>query len=88
MSCACPVVGSATSPVEEVIRDGRNGLLVDFFSSVDLADAIAYMLNNPGPAAQMGQAARETILNNYSLDHCLPRQLQLINLVSTRVIGS
>ena len=88
MSCACPVVGSATSPVEEVIRDGRNGLLVDFFSSVDLADAIAYMLNNPGPAAQMGQAARETILKNYSLDHCLPRQLQLINLVSTRVIGS
>jgi glycosyltransferase involved in cell wall biosynthesis len=31
MSAGCLVVGSRTPPVEEVMRDGENGRLVDFF---------------------------------------------------------
>ena len=87
MSCACPVVGSATDPVQEVIRDGHNGLLVDFFSPSALAEAMADLLKSPDWAAALGRAARETVLKDYSLDICLPRQLQLINLVASRAIG-
>ena len=87
MSCACPVVGSSTAPVQEVISDGQNGLLVDFFSPNELAEAMAEMLNNPDRAAELGSAARATIMEHYSLDSCLPRQLQLLNLVATRAIG-
>ena len=39
MSAGCLVVGSRTPPVEEVIRDGENGLLTDFFSTEQLASA-------------------------------------------------
>ena len=87
MSCACPLVGSATAPVQEVIRDGRNGVLVDFFSPSALAEAMADLLKSPERAAALGRAARETVLKDYSLDVCLPRQLQLINLVASRSIG-
>ena len=87
MSCACPVVGSATAPVQEVIRDGHNGVLVDFFSPSALAEAMADLLKSPERAAALGRAARETVLKDYSLDVCLPRQLQLINLVASRSIG-
>ena len=87
MSCGCAVVGSDTAPVQEVIQDGVNGLLVDFFSPSLIADAVAELLRNPVRAAELGHNARRTILNDFSLDVCLPRQLQLINLVSSRSIG-
>ena len=80
-------MGSATAPVQEVIRDGQNGLLVDFFSPSALAEAIADLLRSPQRAATLGRSARETVLKNYSLDVCLPRQLKLIDLVSSGVLG-
>lgn len=86
MSMGLPVVGSSTSPVEEVIRDGHNGLLVDFFSPDQLACAVAEMLTNRENAKSMGDAARQTILQKYSLEKCVPLQLQLMQLVADRVL--
>ena len=36
MGCGCAVVVSDTAPVREVVRQGQNGLLLDFFSPTDL----------------------------------------------------
>ena len=87
MSSGCPVVGSNTAPVHEVIQHGRNGLLVDFFKPNDLAAAVAELLSNRNDAAVLGQAARNTIVKHYSLANCLPRQLSLMELVASRSIG-
>ena len=84
MASAAPVVGSATAPLMEVIRDGHNGLLVDFFSSTQLVDAIAQVLSQPELAASLGAAARHTVEQNYSLEACVPRQLALMQLVASR----
>ncbi|MGE5442593.1 MAG: glycosyltransferase, partial [Bacteroidota bacterium] len=46
MSAGCLVIGSATPPVEEVIRDGDNGLLVDFFSPPAIAEAVDRVLSH------------------------------------------
>lgn len=88
MSCGCAVVGSATAPVEELIRHNHNGLLVDFFKPHDLAAAIAELLNNRALAKYLGEKARATIHPHYSLEHCVPRQLALMDLVAKGAIGN
>lgn len=87
MSCGCAVVGSATAPVQEVIEDGHNGLLVDFFRPADLAAAVADLLINRDRARSLAEKARETILDRYSLERCVPRQLALMELVASGAIG-
>ena len=86
MACGCAVVGSDTAPVREVIRDGHNGVLVDFFSSTDLAAAVVELLNDAERAAAFGVAARETVERSYGLDACVTRQLALMDLVASRSI--
>ena len=84
MSCQLPVIGSATSPVQEVIADNENGLLVDFFDSEQLAFSINELLRDRPRAEALGLAARNTILQKYSLDTCLPQQLALLQLVASK----
>ena len=79
MSCGAVVVGSATPPVQEVIEHGINGLLVDFFDPVGIAEAVADVLTAPSGFAHLGQAARESVQQRYDLTSvCLPQQLRLV----------
>jgi glycosyltransferase involved in cell wall biosynthesis len=79
MAAGCLVVGSRTAPVEEVIRDGENGLLVDFFSPAQVAEGVVRALENAPDIARMRENARRTIVERYDLnDACLPRQLALV----------
>ena len=86
MSCGCAVVGSKTEPVEEVIEDRKNGLLVDFFDPNQLAEAIAELINNRKLATQLGKSARKTILQKYELSRCIQR-ISTNGLVANRAIG-
>ncbi len=79
MSMGCAIVGSRTSPVEEVICDGVNGVLVDFFNFEELAKKVTDILADPQKYAQMCEAARRTVLERYDLNSiCLPRQISLV----------
>lgn len=79
MSAGALVVGSRTSPVEEVIRDGENGLLVDFFDRKGIADAVDRVLDDPERLQSLRDAARRSVVERYDLAKvCMPRQLQII----------
>jgi len=87
MCTACAIVGSATAPVKEVIQHGHNGLLVDFFSPKAIAESVDQLLRDRKFAKQLGQQARKDALARYSLERCLPRQLELIDLVASGALG-
>lgn len=78
LAAGCLVIGSRTAPVEEFIEHGANGLLVDFFSDRELADTVASALEQRRDLTRLRRNARETVLQRYSLQVCLPRQQQLI----------
>ncbi|MDR3533311.1 MAG: glycosyltransferase family 4 protein [Rhodopila sp.] len=83
MAAGCLVVGSATPPVQEVIEDGRNGLLADFFSPAMIAARVVAGLEHAPLYAPLRQAARWTALSRYSLERCLPRQIALLETVAS-----
>jgi glycosyltransferase involved in cell wall biosynthesis len=81
MAAGCCVVSSRTPPVEEVMRDGDNGVLVDFFDVEALADRIAGALarKENTPSRSIRAAARQTVVKDYDLNTvCLPAYLQLL----------
>lgn len=79
MSAGCLVVGSRTAPVEEVIRHRDNGLLVDFFDSVEIANTVIVALEQPEAFTEIRHNARQTIIERYDLKRiCLPAQLGLL----------
>jgi glycosyltransferase involved in cell wall biosynthesis len=67
MSAGALVVGSRTPPVEEVIADGVNGRLVEFFDVGGWAEALVAGLADPTRDDPLRRAARQTVLDRYDL---------------------
>lgn len=78
MAAGCLVIGSRTPPVQEVIEDGRNGLLVDFHDPEGIAGRVAEALAAGAGLDPLRRRARETVLAKYALGDCLAAQLRLL----------
>ena len=80
MACGSLVIGSATPPVQDVIRDGVNGHLVDFFDAEALARRIAAVLADPASQLPLRAEARRHVVERFDLQTvCLPQQLALVD---------
>lgn len=79
MSAGALVVGSRTAPVEEIITDGVNGRLVDFFDTEALAETLIDCLARPADFRPLRRAARASIVENHDLATlCLPRLIDFV----------
>jgi glycosyltransferase involved in cell wall biosynthesis len=81
LAAGCLVVSSRTPPVEEVIRDGHNGRLVDFFDVEGLAERVVKALADDNDSVDNGirEAARQAAVRHYDVNTvCLPAYLDLL----------
>ena len=67
MSMNCVPVCTAAGGIPEVIKDGVNGILVPVHQPMQLVDRLLQLLQHPDQVAQMKQAARETVINSFSM---------------------
>jgi glycosyltransferase involved in cell wall biosynthesis len=85
MSAGCVVVGSATAPVLEVLRDRENGLAVNFFSLDELCDRVDEVLDHPDRMQAVRDAARSTAIRDFDINAVtLPRWDQLLKALVER----
>ncbi|HZN65017.1 MAG TPA: glycosyltransferase [Tepidisphaeraceae bacterium] len=86
MSCGAVVLGSATPPVVEMIRDGENGLLADFFDAEGLARKAVAVLRDPAEYRPLGRAAEEKVRLMYSTEAVIPQMLKMYESVVNRSV--
>jgi glycosyltransferase involved in cell wall biosynthesis len=80
MACGCLVVGSETPPVLDLLRDGENGLAVDFFAYKRLASRIEEALERGDELRELRTAARATAVGGIDLKRVLlPRWTSLFD---------
>ena len=82
LACGCMMISSRTAPVEEVLVDGENGLLVDFFAPMQIADRVDQVFADPEAARRMREQARQTVLERYAFQTLYPQHLAFLQEVA------
>lgn len=78
MSCGCLVIGSDTPPVREVIHEGENGLLCDYWDTAALADKIAMALEHRAEMAAQRRAARALMEREHNVEALVLQHADLL----------
>lgn len=69
MALGKPIVATDAGGNRELVYNGANGVLVPPRDAEALADAIINLLNNPALAQSMGQAGKERVTTQFSLEN-------------------
>ncbi len=83
MAMGLPVIASRRTPLDEMVDDGRCGIVVDPIAEA-LADSMVTMARNEEATISMGRRAREKAVEEYSLETQADRVEELYRLVLDR----
>lgn len=78
MSCGCLVIGSDTAPVRELIKNGKNGILVPFSDAKQIKEQIHQALLYPSRYLAIKKEARRSIQDGYNLIDCINKQVTFL----------
>jgi len=79
MAMGLPVLSTDVSGIPELIHHNRNGLLVPQQDVESLATALGLLLENPQLRRKLGQAGRDTIVQNFSSEQSSRRLKELFS---------
>ena len=79
-----PVVASAVDGIPEVIENGVNGFLISPANHKDLAGALGKLLSDAELSSKMGERARKTIEDNYTIAVMSERIKEIYNQLCSK----
>ncbi|NVO66029.1 glycosyltransferase family 4 protein [Methanofollis tationis] len=82
MAAGIPVVASDFPNIRSIVEDAQCGILVDPTDPQNIADSIAYLLNNPEIAISMGKNGRKAIESKYNWENMEQRLYRIYHEVS------
>jgi len=65
-ACGVPAIASRIGAIPEIVADGRTGLLFDPDNFDELAEQVSWAWTHPDEMEQMGAAARQLYLQNFT----------------------
>ncbi len=77
MASGLPIISTAIPGIVELIRNEQTGLLVPPLDVAALAKALLTLLKNPNMAQEMGKAARQEAVANYSFEQLGKRYFEI-----------
>ena len=80
MSAGVPVVASGVGGLPEIVRHGENGLLVDNTPQA-IAAAVRQLLDDSAFARRVGDAARRTVMERFTVDRMVRRTMEVYRQV-------
>ncbi len=75
MASGVPIISTDAGGMEEVIEDGVNGRIVKRYNSIELYNALTWMILNYGKSIIMADEAVITIKNNHTHDNQISKYL-------------
>ena len=84
MAAGAAVVATDVGGTAEALVDGRNGVLIPPANPPIMAEAILRLVDNPALARELGDEARRTISNRYSLDRMVTSTEALYDYLLSR----
>ena len=79
MACECTIIASDTGPVQDAITNGVEGVLLPFFDTAALSEAMVRAVRMPEACAGFGAAARTRALRDYDRQRGTGAWLALID---------
>ena len=77
MACGAPVVASRTGGIKEVVKHGKNGILVEPGDVDGLAEAMNKVLGDEALRLRLAKAGRPYVEKNFSWDRIAKQTFEL-----------
>jgi glycosyltransferase involved in cell wall biosynthesis len=81
MGRSLPIVATNTEGPQEILRDRQDGLLCDISSSSDLAEKLAYLIDNQKQACEFTKSAYLRLKENYAINVVALKLVELIKRI-------
>jgi glycosyltransferase involved in cell wall biosynthesis len=69
MYCNTPVITSKSGAQEEIITNGEDGLLLDTVTDMTIADAIAYLMDNPAEYKKIREKGYHRVESTFTIEN-------------------